>query len=268
MQKGGRTMANLWEPKANPEWPSGRPVSTLTALTMAAGVSLLTAATVYSASRQSGQTLWERLWSPAWQVGVYSFVVLLVWALPKDVKRYRIRKYGRRLRGPYSVWASEFNRWHQSDGIGFSNENRCFWERVLRTGHRVNIPRQWEAMHFLIMGDAGPGKSTVFRQILSQIEQRGETAIVYDPALEYVSQFYQPGRGDVILNAMDTRTPHWSPAVEVIRETDALTIADSLFPENDPDKNRPLMKAPRRIFAHLLQQKPALEELIAWMTDE
>jgi hypothetical protein len=27
-----------------------------------------------------------------------------------------------------------------------------------------------------------------------QVEERGETAIVYDPTLEYAPQFYEPGR--------------------------------------------------------------------------
>ena len=45
-------------------------------------------------------------------------------------------------------------------------------------------------MHVLIMGDTGQGKSAIVRQALSQIEERGETAIVYDPAMEYLPQFY------------------------------------------------------------------------------
>jgi predicted AAA+ superfamily ATPase len=58
-------------------------------------------------------------------------------------------------------------------------------------------------MHFLVMGDSGMGKSAAIRQILMQIESRGEAAIVYDPALEYLPQFYDPARGDVILNPID-----------------------------------------------------------------
>ena len=56
-------------------------------------------------------------------------------------------------------------------------------------------------------GDALPdrgrhrdGKSAAIRQVLSQIWDRGETAIVYDPALEYLPQFYTESRGDVVLN--------------------------------------------------------------------
>ncbi len=48
------------------------------------------------------------------------------------------------------------------------------------------------------MGDTGAGKSTLIKQILQQIEDRGENAIVYDPAGEFTECFYQrrPGRLD------------------------------------------------------------------------
>ncbi len=48
----------------------------------------------------------------------------------------------------------------------------------------VQIPRAVESSHLLIMGDWGTGKSALIRQILCQLEARGDTAIVYDPALE------------------------------------------------------------------------------------
>ena len=86
-------------------------------------------------------------------------------------------------------------------------------------------------MHFLVMGDSGTGKSAAIRQLLVQIWERGETAIVYDPAMEYLPQFYSPDRGDVILNPVDARCPFWTPGNEVVHPAEALTLATSLFPE-------------------------------------
>jgi hypothetical protein len=63
--------------------------------------------------------------------------------------------------------------------------------------------RNLEANHILLMGDSGSGKSSAIRQILGQIAQRGETAIVYDPALEFTPEFYSPERGDLILNPLE-----------------------------------------------------------------
>jgi ABC-type multidrug transport system fused ATPase/permease subunit len=64
----------------------------------------------------------------------------------------------------------------------------------------VSVPRSLECEHFLITGATGAGKSMAIRSLLRQIEARGELAIVVDPECEYVSEFYRPARGDLILN--------------------------------------------------------------------
>jgi type IV secretory pathway TraG/TraD family ATPase VirD4 len=104
----------------------------------------------------------------------------------------------------------------------------------------------------------------LIRQILQQLEDRGETAIVYDPALEYTPQFYMPERGDVILNPIDARSPYWSPGDELRHEAEALTLATSLFPDR-ANENPFFTEGPRRIFAHLLTFRPTAEELASWL---
>ena len=119
-------------------------------------------------------------------------------------------------------------------------------------------------MHFLIVGDSGTGKSAAIRQILSQVCERGEAAIVYDPAMEYLPQFYNEARGDVVLNPLDARCPFWTPGDEVPHEAEALTLAVSLFPDQGRE-NRFFVEAPRKIFAHLINLRPTPEELTYWM---
>ena len=67
-------------------------------------------------------------------------------------------------------------------------------------------------MHFLVAGDSGIGKSATIRQLLSQVADRGEAAIVYAPAMEYLPQFSNESRGDVVLNPLEGRCPSWTPA--------------------------------------------------------
>jgi hypothetical protein len=119
----------------------------------------------------------------------------------------------------------------------------------------------------LIMGDSGTGKSALIRQILRQLEDRGDTAIVYDPALEYTPQFYTPERGDVILNPLDARSPYWSPGDELRHDAEALTLATSLFPDRHHE-NQFFTEGPRRIFAHLLTFRPTAQELASWLCHE
>jgi hypothetical protein len=120
-----------------------------------------------------------------------------------------MRKYGRRTKGPELARSAQFNRTQQSNGIGFITQERRTLIEFLsqREGKMVRVPRERESSHFLMIGDTGAGKSSLIRQILMQVEERGETAIVYHPALEYTPQFYEPGRGDVILNPLDARLP-------------------------------------------------------------
>ena len=198
---------------------------------------------------------------------------LLVFGLPvaisKDKQNAQLCKQGRPLRGPEEVTAAEFNRRNRSDGIGFGTlEPPAFSERLLRrNGTQVCIPRSIEDNHFLFMGDSGSGKSSLIRQVLAQIAERGETAVVYDPALEYIGQFYSPQRGDVILNPLDQRMPYWSPCDEVTRPSEALTLAASLFQETDRE-NPFFVQGPRKIFAYLLNLKPTTDELLGWLSDE
>ncbi len=221
-------------------------------------------------------TGWEFYQKPVY--ASLAFLVLLMFlAVPKDRKRRIVWKHGRRLRGPELVTTAELNAKLGSstlltttlpDGVAFINEEQTWIDKLFRKQESrwARVPRDREAMHFLIVGDSGTGKSAAIRQMLSQIWERGEAAIVYDPAMEYLPQFYNEARGDVILNPMDARCPFWSPGDEVPHEAEALTLAASLFPDQGRE-NRFFVEAPRKIFAHLLNLKPTPQELTYWMSN-
>jgi type IV secretory pathway TraG/TraD family ATPase VirD4 len=218
-----------------------------------------------------GQSPWMLLWMASWKVGAGVLALGLMFALPRDYQRRRIRKYGRRTKGPELTTAAEFNRRQQSNGIGFiTKERRTLGEFLMqREGNIVRVPRERESSHCMMIGDTGAGKSSLIRQILMQVEGRGETAIVYDPALEYTPQFYEPERGDVILNPVDARMPYWSPCDEVRHEAEAEGLAAALF-QDDPRTNPFFVTVPRQIFAHLLTEQPKRtpHELLAILRDE
>ena len=203
------------------------------------------------------KSVMELSW-PAWGGALGVFVLGLGWAIRRNLGRADIPEDGTRLKGPQIVTVKEFNRWSRADGIGFTTSDR---REMLR------IPRSFESSHIMIMGDSGTGKSVLQRQLLMQVAERNETAIVYDPALEYTPQFFRPERGDVILNPLDVRCPYWSPSDEVVHEAEALTLATSLFPDK-PRENTFFIEGPRKIFAYLLTLKPTPEELVWWMSRE
>ena len=122
-----------------------------------------------------------------------------------------------------------------------------------------------EAHHIQISGDTGSGKSTLVRTILYQIEERGETAIVFDPDREYLREFYQAARGDVILNPKDQRCPYWAIGEEADDEAEATPIAEGLFPDH-PTAQFFFLRHSRAIFAYLLAYyRPTVNELGHWM---
>ena len=189
--------------------------------------------------------------------GLATFILQLPFSIRKDIQRIRQLRYGRRLKGPVLVSAKEFTRAVSGDGIGITTNDS---KRPLR------IPRDAENKHFLIVGDTGSGKSSIIRQMLYQVDARGDSAIVYDPACEFVKQFYNQRRGDIVLNPLDARMPYWNPSKELRRKAEARALAVSLY-QPEGVTNRFFVEAPQKIFAHLLSFLPTPEELVQWMSD-
>jgi len=179
--------------------------------------------------------------------------------------REQEERHGRRTKGP--EWASVL-RWRRAktDGIRFHLrfENRLL--RWLPFGPSYRIPRRLEASHILMMGDTGSGKSNAIRQLLRQVRDRGETAIVYDPAMDFVSEFYSPARGDLILNPLDQRCPYWSLGKEIDRDETATTIAAAFLPEKEYEKEF-FTDGPRRVLAHLLKRQPQPRDILSMMAE-
>jgi type IV secretory pathway TraG/TraD family ATPase VirD4 len=189
--------------------------------------------------------------------GILAFAIQLPFSLRKDIERIKALRYGRRLKGPVLVNAKGFTKAVGGDGIGITTND---------SKQPLRVPRDAENKHFLIVGDTGSGKSSIIRQMLYQVEGRGDSAIVYDPACEFVKQFYNPHRGDIVLNPLDARMPYWSPSNELRRKAEAKALAVSLY-QPEGVTNRFFVEAPQKIFAHLLSFLPTPDQLVQWMSD-
>ena len=89
----------------------------------------------------------------------------------------------------------------------------------------VPVPEAEEARHFLFAGATGTGKTTAIWAMLDQVEQRGQHAFVHDVDGGYVSRYYRPKRGDLILNPFDARCAYWNPFDDVRSGSDADRLA-------------------------------------------
>ncbi len=190
--------------------------------------------------------------------GAAVFLVLLPFAVWKDVGRQKQLRYGRRLKGPEMLTPRQFNRAVKGGGIGFKIDGM---HKMLR------IPARAEAQHMQIIGDTGAGKSSLLAQALRQVRSRGDSAIVYDPAREYVKRFYDPTRGDIILNPLDRRCPYWGPAEELRSRSEAKALAASLFQPPQDKKGEFFIESPQKIFAFLMAYGPTPDQLVQWMSN-
>ncbi len=208
-----------------------------------------------------GQGVWQ-VFSFQTYVGIAVFLMGLPISLPKDIKRRKELRYGRRLKGPELLTPKAFNAAVGGDGIGISTED---------TKELLRIPARAENQHILAIGDTGSGKTSIIRQFAFRVQERGDCAIIYDPAGEFIRQFYSETRGDIVLNPLDARMPYWNPADEVEDEAEALTLAESFYqPDKDKIQNEFFIDSPQQIFAYLisLHPKPRPEELVQWMASK
>jgi hypothetical protein len=117
----------------------------------------------------------------------------------------------------------------------------------------VGIPAWLECRHFALLGTTGAGKTTVMRQMLDQVEARGEPALVYDTSGEFITQYYRPGRGDIILNPFDERSSFWSPFSEIAHPADADRIARQLVSETGERDDDVWLETSRILVANILR---------------
>jgi Type IV secretion-system coupling protein DNA-binding domain len=97
------------------------------------------------------------------------------------------------------------------------------------------IPLMDETKHFKMIGTTGTGKSTAIRELLTGALHRGDRAVIADPYGGYTQGFYDPGRGDVILNPFDPRSSRWDLFSEIILPHDADQLARSFIPDHGGD---------------------------------
>ena len=117
----------------------------------------------------------------------------------------------------------------------------------------VPIPQRIETRHFAFLGTTGSGKTTVLRQMLDGIEARGEAALVYDTSGEFISHYYNPARGDIILNPFDARCAFWSPFDEISHPADADRIARQLVSETGSQDDDVWLETSRILVANMMR---------------
>jgi hypothetical protein len=82
----------------------------------------------------------------------------------------------------------------------------------------------------MVNGDTGSGKSQMIKQILYHARACGDTAVVLDSKLEFLPEFYNEARGDLVLSPKDERCPYWHIGEEVTDEADGISVTRAMYP--------------------------------------
>jgi hypothetical protein len=120
----------------------------------------------------------------------------------------------------------------------------------------VSIPLADETKHFKIIGTTGTGKSTAIREILGAALSRGDRMVIADPDAGYLNRYYDPQRGDVILNPFDPDARKWDLFGEITENYDIELLARALIPDAG-DEDRVWTEYARTVFSEVVRQMKA-----------
>lgn len=245
---------------------------------------------LFGALKPHGMTHYLALWLGAnvyhghpvtqvlhWPIVAFAicFPACVIAGIAFDLHRRNRARAGVRLAGPFLVSRWQFNRRVKGRGTFLTLDNRrnllewLPWSR----GKRLHLPSGDVAAHIEVIGDPRQGKTLAIRQILDQVVATGGAAVVYDPHQELLPLYFDAARGDMILNPLDARCPFWSPTAELdltdkaTAEAQALSMAVSLYPGKETDKDYFFTDCSRKLLAYLLVdwQPATARELGNWL---
>jgi len=202
-----------------------------------------------------GRSCWQLFRVPR-LVGVLLLMALVWGGILREHKDRQVKRAGSVEQGPRLVAPEEFNETYHGDGIGLNVKGKRTSEIV-----RVRIPMVYEPQSVIVLGDTGAGKTVALKQMIDQIEERGDLAVIHDPKADYLPTYFQAKRGDVVLNPFDTRSPFWNPGDEVLSPPDIETVANAFFPDI-PGKDVFWTESPRKLMTLFLSKGLSASDMV------
>ena len=237
-------------------------------------------------------TVFSILFIPGWKtllshelfmregLGVVTFIFLLrvglLWVFLFSLSIYLYQEAKKKrsniqvVRGTKILSPKAFQKEIEGDGLGIPLKTRKTHSPSTQTDW-LRIRKADEASHLMVVGDTGKGKSALFHHFLMQVRERNETAIIYDPALEFYRAHGK--EDDILLYPPSSRCPHWTLKEELSGPGLESSLSVSFLPgrgdiEDGKDFFTP---AARAVLSHLLLEMKRLggstELLTHWLSN-
>jgi type IV conjugative transfer system coupling protein TraD len=111
----------------------------------------------------------------------------------------------------------------------------------------VSWPWRREQSHAMLVGTTGTGKTVALTELVDEIRERGERAVIFDLTGAFIETFYEADR-DVILNPLDARCPAWSVFNDCTSRAEFHSAAESLVPHDGGGSEQFWVLAARTMF--------------------
>tara|TARA_R110002095_G_scaffold216176_2_gene212378 strand:+ start:79 stop:1785 length:1707 start_codon:yes stop_codon:yes gene_type:complete len=119
---------------------------------------------------------------------------------------------------------------------------------------KLPLIKSSETKHILAVGTTGAGKTNLYNDLLPQIAKERQRALVIDTTGDMISKYYNPERGDIILNPFDERSSNWDIVHECVQEYQFDYLAKSIVPKNGEHSDPLWQNGSAKLFSVGLQK--------------
>lgn len=175
----------------------------------------------------------------------------------------------------WSMLASQPDFWHvagmeyveepEDFGPALAKAERINFSEAQSSGERpglsiggVELSRNRETGHFVVVGLPGSGKTTLLNSVLAQALRRRDRVLIHDPKGDYLDALSAPGglppEAVVVLGPWDARARPWDIARDVAGPAAADQFAKACFPKDDAGANQFFVNSARALLAGVVKR--------------
>lgn len=117
----------------------------------------------------------------------------------------------------------------------------------------VRYPPDAPMVHTMMVGTPGSGKTVAINELLAQIREKGDCAVIYDRMGAFTSNWFDHEK-DYILNPFDDRDAGWTPFADARTGADFANMAAALIPKAKGSADPFWSEGAQSVFANIAEK--------------